>query len=249
MANITTIILAAGEGKRMRSSVPKLLHPVAGRPIVGHVVQAAMDAGSDVIAAVTAPNQAVVQDLIRNIAPDAQLFEQAERLGTAHAAQMAKPAWQNAKGYVAVVYGDHPLLHGDIFRQVFERLEQGWDACILGFEPKDPSGYGRFIVEGEHLRDIVEHKDASFEQREIGQCNACILAFQADAFRQTINLVKNDNAQSEYYLTDMVKIANDLGLKVSYVLAPANDVYGVNSRSQLADAEGLFQQRLRTRAM
>ncbi len=249
MAHITTIVLAAGDGTRMRSSLPKLLHPVVGMPIVGHVVHAAKDAGSDTIVGVTAPNRQDVQDLIRSIAPDAQLFEQTERLGTAHAAQTARPVWQNADGIIAVVYGDHPLLHGDIFTRVFEQLEAGWDACILGFQPQDPTGYGRFIVEEDRLLDIVEHKDASAEQREITLCNACILAFKADAFRQTINRVKNDNAQGEFYLTDIVKLANLAGLKVTYALAPENDVMGVNSRTQLAAAEGIYQQRLRNKAM
>lgn len=249
MVDITTIILAAGDGTRMRSTLPKLLHPVAGLPIVGHVVRAAKNAGSNIIVGVTAPNQIDVQDLLHSIAPDIQIFEQTERLGTAHAAQTARPAWHEADGYIAVVYGDHPLLHGDIFIRVFEQLDAGWDACILGFQPDDPTGYGRFIVQGDHLLDIVEHKDASEEQKNITLCNACILAFKADAFRQTIDLVKNENVQAEYYLTDMVKLANQSGLKVSYVLAPEEDVMGVNSRAQLAVAEGLFQQRLRRNAM
>lgn len=249
MGELTTIILAAGQGTRMKSSLPKLLHPVAGMPIIGHVVKAALDAGSTTIAAVTAPGKTVIQDLICSIAPDAKIYEQTEQLGTAHAAQMAQPAFAEAKGYIAVVYGDHPLLHGGVFQKVLSRLDDGWDVSILGFEPDDPTGYGRFIVEGEQLQDIVEHKDASEEQRKIGLCNACILAFKADVFRQTIFDVQNNNTQTEYYLVDLVRLANKAGYKVGFALAPTDDVVGVNSRPQLAHAEGLFQKRMRKQAL
>lgn len=249
MGNLTTVILAAGDGTRMQSNTPKLLHPVAGMPIVGHVVKAALDAGSTTIAAITASGQTAIQDLITQVAPQAQFFEQDERLGTAHAAQMARPVWEKASGYIAIVYGDHPLLHGGVFNNVIDRLDEGWDVSILGFEPDDPTGYGRFIVEGDRLLDIVEHKDASEDQRKITLCNACILAFKVEVFRQTIDLVKNENAQSEYYLGDLVPLANKAGFRVTYATAPTDDVVGVNSRPQLAHAENLIQQRMRHAAL
>lgn len=245
MGELTTIILAAGDGTRMRSSTPKLLHPVAGLPIVGHVIEAAIAAGSSKIAAVTAPNQQAMQKLIVKLAPQAEIFEQAERLGTAHAAQMARGAFEKATGYVAVVFGDHPLLRAENFNDVLQILDNGFDGAALGFEPDNPAGYGRFIVDGDRLLDIVEHKDASEQQLEIGLCNACILVFRAEIFRQIIDKVDNDNAQSEFYLPDLIKLANGAGFKVGYGIAAANDVVGVNSRAQLAHAEGLYQQRLR----
>ncbi|VAW17091.1 N-acetylglucosamine-1-phosphate uridyltransferase / Glucosamine-1-phosphate N-acetyltransferase [hydrothermal vent metagenome] len=249
MGELTTIILAAGDGTRMRSSVPKLLHKVAGRPIAAHVAKAALEAGAKTIAAVVAPEQDAIRKTIADIAPEAKFFEQKQRLGTAHAAQMARPVWQDAKGYIAIVYGDHPLLRAENFQAVIEKLDAGWDAAILGFEPDDPSGYGRFIVKGEALVDIVEDKDADEQQRKIKLCNACILAFRADIFRQTIDMVENDNAQNEFYLVDLVRIANKKGYRVGYGIAPARDVMGVNSRAQLAEAEYLFQQRLRKKIM
>ncbi|MCF6328094.1 MAG: bifunctional UDP-N-acetylglucosamine diphosphorylase/glucosamine-1-phosphate N-acetyltransferase GlmU [Devosiaceae bacterium] len=249
MDELTTIILAAGDGTRMRSSLPKLLHPVAGMPIVGHVINAAIAAGSNNIAIVTAPGQSEMKKLIADLVPKAKVFEQKDRLGTAHAAKMAKEAWKSTDGYIAVVYGDHPLLQANNFSAVLQRLDDGFDAAILGFEPDDPSGYGRFIVEGDNLLDIVEHKDANEEQLKIGLSNACILTFKADVFRQLITKVDNANAQSEYYLPDLVKLANIAGFKVGYAIADANDVVGVNSRPQLAHAEMLFQQRLRENFM
>ncbi len=249
MPELTTIILAAGDGKRMHSSVPKLLHPVAGLPIVGHVTRAALDAGSNTIAAVTAPGQDEVKTAISTIAQDAVFFEQEERLGTAHAAKMARPVWEQAGGYLALVYGDHPLLHGDIFRLVTSRLDDGWDAAILGFEPEDPTGYGRFLTDGDRLLDIREHKDANVAERQVGLCNACILAFKTEVFRDTIDKVRNDNVQSEYYLGDLVALANEAGYRVGFAVAPADDVVGVNSRFQLAQAEHMYQERMRWQMM
>ena len=249
MGELTTIILAAGDGTRMLSSLPKLLHPVAGLPIIGHVLNAVIAAGSDNIAAVVAPGQSRIRRLIGDLAPRAKIFEQKERLGTAHAAQMAREAWEGANGNIAVVFGDHPLLQGNNFSAVLQRLDEGFDGALLGFETDDPAGYGRFIVQGDRLIDIVEHRDASEEQLKISLCNACILAFRADVFRQLIGMVSNSNAQSEYYLPDLVRLAGQQGFRVGYAIADASDVVGVNSRPQLAHAETLFQQRLRKKFM
>ncbi|MDP1731846.1 MAG: bifunctional UDP-N-acetylglucosamine diphosphorylase/glucosamine-1-phosphate N-acetyltransferase GlmU [Devosia sp.] len=242
MAELLSIILAAGEGTRMRSAVPKVLHRVGGLPIVSHVVRAALGAGSSRVAVVTGPGHGSVRDAVGAFAPEVCFFEQTERRGTAHAATMARELWRDGEGYVAIVYGDHPLLRGENFEGIIARLDEGWDAAILGFEPADPTGYGRFITDGERLLAIREHKDASEEERRIGLCNACILAFRADAFRDLIGRVEPNNAQGEYYVTDLVELANDAGYKVGYAVAPERDVMGVNDRAQLARAEALFQE-------
>jgi len=249
MKEITTIVLAAGEGTRMKSSLPKLLHKVAGLEIIAHVLMAAKGAGTTDLAIITGKNQDKFSATIQKIAPDAHLFEQSEQKGTAHAAQMAESLWQKANGYVIVVYGDHPLLRAHNFELITKQLDAGKDVCILGFEPYDATGYGRFITDGDKLLDIVEHKDASKKQREIKLCNACILGFTAEAFKKTIQLVGNDNVQNEYYLGDLVPLANEQGFDVTYAIAPANDVHGVNNRLQLAEAEQIFQNRLRENYM
>ena len=118
-----------------------------------------------------------------------------------------------------------------IFRLVTDRLDAGMDAAILGFSPADPTGYGRFITDGERLLAIREHKDATEEERRIGLCNACILAFRAEVFRALIDKVGSDNAQGEFYLTDLVELANAAGYKVGYAVAPERDVMGVNDRA------------------
>ena len=240
MTELLSIVLAAGEGTRMRSSTPKVLHPVGGLPIVAHVVRAAFAGGSSRVALITAPAHQSIRDMVGSLTPEVRFYEQHERKGTAHAASMARDMFETAEGYVAVVYGDHPLLRGQNFKLVTDRLDAGMDAAILGFIPVDPTGYGRFITDGERLLAIREHKDASEDERKIGLCNACILAFRADVFRSLIDKVTTDNAQGEFYVTDLVELANAAGHKVGYAVAPETDVLGVNDRSQLARAEGLF---------
>jgi len=242
MTEMLAIILAAGEGKRMKSAQPKVLHKVGGLPIVGHVVRAARDAGATALAVVTGPGHESVREAIRPLAPEAVFFEQIERRGTAHAAGMARPVFETATGHVLVVYGDHPLLRAENFALVTERLDAGLDGAVLGFEPKDPTGYGRLLTEGERLVAIREHKDANALERAIGLCNACILGFRAELFRTLIDRVGSDNAQNEFYLTDLVELANKAGAKVGYAVAPEADVMGVNDRSQLAKAEAVFQE-------
>ena len=190
---------------------------------------------------VTGPGHDEVRDELRRIAPDAQFFEQTERRGTAHAASMARDLFAGAEGYVAVTYGDHPLLRAANFEGVLSRLDAGMDGAILGFEPVDPTGYGRFLTDGDRLLAIREHKDASDAERRIGLCNACILAFRAPVFRELIGRVKPNNSQGEFYLTDLVELANAAGYKVGYSVSPEKDVLGVNDRAQLARAEGIFQ--------
>jgi bifunctional UDP-N-acetylglucosamine pyrophosphorylase/glucosamine-1-phosphate N-acetyltransferase len=242
MTELLSIILAAGEGTRMRSARPKVLHEVGGLAIVGHVVNAAVSAGSTRVAVVTGPGHEAVRETIGTFAPEVSFFEQLERKGTGHAASMARPAFANAEGYVAVIYGDHPLLRPENFRGVLDRLDAGWDAAILGFEPPDTLTYGRLITDGERLLAIREHKDATPEERLIGLCNACILTFRAEVFRALIDKLDADNAAGEYYLTDLVELANDAGYNVSYAVAPEVDVMGVNDRAQLARAEAQFQE-------
>ena len=241
MAELLSIILAAGEGTRMKSVLPKVLHPVGGLPIIGHVTRAAREAGSSKIALVTGPKHAAIREAVSALDSQVAHFEQTVARGTGHAAAQARGLFEEHEGYIAVVYGDHPLLRGVNFRAVLDRLDAGLDVAILGFEPKDPSGYGRFITDGEQLLAIREHKDASEAERAIGLCNACILAFRAEVFRDLIDRIDTNNAQGEYYLTDLVGLANAAGKKVGYGVAPENDVMGVNDRSQLARAEKLFQ--------
>lgn len=249
MTELLTIILAAGEGTRMKSDRTKLLHEVGRRPIIQHVVSAAVKAGSSQVAVITAPQRAEIVDAVKKVAPQAEFFEQREQLGTAHAAAQARPAFAKANGYVAVVYGDHPLLESATFDLITAKLDAGADAAILGFEAVDPTGYGRLLTKGERLLAIKEHKDATEDERAITLCNACILGFRADVFNQLIDKVGNDNAQNEFYLVDLVGLANEDGFDVTYAVADEETVMGVNSKQQLALAEQAFQRRMRRQAL
>lgn len=242
MTELLSIILAAGEGTRMKSATPKVLHRVGGMPIIGHVTRAALEAGSTRVALVTGPKHDTIRTAVSRLHPQVTHFEQTVARGTAHAASMARDLFSQAEGYVAVVYGDHPLLRSQNFKAVLDRLDAGLDVAILGFEPRDPTGYGRFITDGDRLLAIREHKDASEEERRIGLCNACILAFRAEVFRDLIDKVEANNSQGEFYLTDLVELANQAGKNVGFGVAPENDVMGVNDRTQLARAEALFQE-------
>ena len=242
MTELLSIVLAAGGGTRMRSATPKLLHPVGGLPILGHVLRAAVGAGSTRLAVVTGPDHGALRDMVSTGYPQAQLFEQSEPRGTGHAVAMARAAFAAETGYVAVVYGDHPLLRAENFKGVIERLDAGWDAAIMGFQPADTLTYGRLITEGERLLAIREHKDATPEERKIGLCNACILVFRAELLRELIDRLEPNNAAGEYYLTDLVELANAAGYRVTYAVAPEADVMGVNDRAQLARAEAQFQE-------
>lgn len=250
MPELLAIILAAGEGTRMKSARPKVLHEVGGLPMVAHVARAVSDAGASAIAVVTAGDDAAVREAVAPIAPDAGFFTQAERRGTADAVRAARGAWEPASGQVVVVFADHPLIAAGHVTAITDLLAAGADAATLGFVPADPGGYGRLIVAGEQLRAIREDKDATGDERRIGLCNACVMGFTADALRDLIDTVSADNAQSEFYLTDMIALADQAGLTARYAVADDPEaVMGVNDRAQLAAAEAVFQRRKRAEAM
>lgn len=245
MNDLSIVILAAGDGTRMKSSTPKLLHEVAGAPIIQHVVNAAKQSGAKQIGVVTAADNPALRSRLESTNSDLAFFEQQEKLGTGHAAKMAEPIWSKGEGNVAFVYGDHPLLEGETFAAIQQKLADGWDGAILGFEPEDPTGYGRLVTAGDELIAITEHKDADAETRKIGLCNACILAFSKKYFRKAVENLSSDNAQNEFYLTDLVELVRAEGGRVSFAVAAPEIVVGVNSREQLAEAEGYFQDKMR----
>jgi bifunctional UDP-N-acetylglucosamine pyrophosphorylase/glucosamine-1-phosphate N-acetyltransferase len=244
-----TIVLAAGEGVRMRSNRPKVLHELAGRSMLAHVLDAIAQAGADEVAVVVGPGRDDVADLARRTAPEAQIFVQRERLGTAHAVLAARPAIARGFDDILVTYADTPLIGAATFRDLRVGLRDGAALVALGFVPDDPSGYGRLIESGGRLVAIREHKDATPEEREIGLCNAGPLAIEGALALALLEAVGRDNAQGEYYVTDVVQIAAGRGLTARAQRAAADEVMGVNDRVQLAAAEAAMQARLRRRAM
>jgi bifunctional UDP-N-acetylglucosamine pyrophosphorylase/glucosamine-1-phosphate N-acetyltransferase len=244
------IILAAGEGTRMKSAVPKVLHKVAGLPMVGHVARTAKEAGATAIAVVVGPDGGdAVGAFVQKLAPGASIHQQAERLGTAHAVLAAKKAIAEGADDVIVLYGDTPLVTPATLARVRKQLAAGSDVVVVGFRTDVPTGYGRLVEEKGRLAAIVEEKDATAEQKRITLCNAGIIAFRGGTLLLTLKKIGNDNAQKQYYLTDAVAIANAAKQKVTTVEVDGDEVAGVNDRQQLAHVEGLFQKRAREAAM
>jgi bifunctional UDP-N-acetylglucosamine pyrophosphorylase/glucosamine-1-phosphate N-acetyltransferase len=241
MAELLSIILAAGEGTRMRSAMPKVLHPVGGLPVVSHVLKTSLAANAR-IAVVVGPNHEAVEAAVTRIAPGASISKQMERLGTGHAVRQAANSYSDAKGNVVVLYADTPLVTAQTLADISARLDAGADIVVVGFRPTDPTGYGRLLTDNGRLLAIREHKDASDEERRIGLANSGIMGFRAETLRAVIDRIGNANAKGEYYLTDAVELANADGRRVDFVEANADEVIGVDDRSKLAQAEATFQE-------
>jgi bifunctional UDP-N-acetylglucosamine pyrophosphorylase/glucosamine-1-phosphate N-acetyltransferase len=237
------LILAAGRGTRMKSSLPKALHPIAGRPMLRHLL-ASCETVFDQIVVVIGPEM----DAVARAAAPHRCVVQPDRLGTAHAALQAAP-WFGS-GTVAVLYGDNPLIQPDTLRRLLERHAAGDAALVLlAMRPADPAHYGRVVTDGKYVEQIVEWVDASPEQRAETLCNAGVLCAAADDMSRWLAAVRADNAKAEYYLTDAVALARAEGLHVAAVEAPEEELAGINSRSELAAAEAVVQARLRRAAM
>ncbi|MBV2144373.1 bifunctional UDP-N-acetylglucosamine diphosphorylase/glucosamine-1-phosphate N-acetyltransferase GlmU [Falsochrobactrum sp. TDYN1] len=244
-----SIVLAAGEGTRMKSSMSKVLHRVAGLPLVCHVVKAVQGTGKSDVALVVGRGADEVRGAVEKIAGGVSSFEQKERLGTAHAVLAAREAI--ARGYddLLIVFGDTPLIEAQSLLTARERLAHGADVVVIGFRPASPHGYGRLIEKDGRLVAIVEEKDATAAQKKIGFCNGGLMAVRGDQALALLNAVGNGNAKGEYYLTDIVAIAHDKGLNVTAIEVPVDNVIGINNRAELAEAESIWQNRKRREMM
>ena len=247
MAPTTILILAAGEGTRMRSALPKVLHRVGGRTLIGHVVEAAKASGASRLSAVVGPEREDVAAEVRKRAQDASVHVQTERLGTAHAVLSAKAALGDGDDLI-VAFGDTPLVRPETFARLSDALKDA-DIAVLGFRPNNPQGYGRLIEENGNLVAIREEKDASEAEKKITLCNAGIMAFAGRHALSLIEAIGNKNAKREYYLTDAVALARARNLNVTVCEAPEEEVMGINDRSQLAEAEAELQKRMRKAAL
>lgn len=248
--DILGIVLAAGEGTRMKSARPKVLHEVAGRSLVGHAIASAQAAGVARLGVVIGPERPDVAREVTRRAPEAQVFEQRERRGTAHAVLQAAPLIEAGCKALVVLFGDTPLVRPESIRALAQSVQAGDTAvAVMGFEALDPTGYGRLLTEGEQLLAIREHKDASGEERAVRLCNSGLMAIRGDMALDLLRSIGADNAQNEFYLTDVVALARTRGLGARFVLAPEEDALGVNDRVQLSVCEGVLQRRLREQHM
>jgi bifunctional UDP-N-acetylglucosamine pyrophosphorylase / glucosamine-1-phosphate N-acetyltransferase len=250
---VAAIILAAGKGTRMKSDLPKVMHRVAGRTMIRHVLDATAPLAPARTIVVLAPGM----DEVAQEAPGAQIAIQAAPLGTGHAALAARPALEDLLAGdglddVLVLFGDTPLLTPATLAAMLAERRREPEAAIvvLGMRPAEPGAYGRLVCDDKGMLDaIVEAKDANAAQRAIGLCNSGVMAIAARHLLALLTAIGTDNAKGEYYLTDIVAIARRQGMPCRVVEAPLDELVGINSRADLAAAEAIMQRRLREAAM
>jgi bifunctional UDP-N-acetylglucosamine pyrophosphorylase/glucosamine-1-phosphate N-acetyltransferase len=243
------IVLAAGEGTRMRSARPKVLHEIAKQSLLAHVLAAVRHAGGSAVAVVIGPDADAVSAEAKRSAPGAEIFVQKERRGTAHAVLAAEKAFARSADDILIIFGDTPLIRADTLRRMREALAQGAAVAVLGFRPKDPTGYGRLVMDGDDLFAIREELDASPAERKIDLCNGGLMALSGKSAVTILKRIGNDNRKGEFYLTDAVAIARAMKLKAVVIETEEDDVRGINTKAQLAETEAALQQRLRKAAM
>ncbi|HEX4096155.1 MAG TPA: bifunctional UDP-N-acetylglucosamine diphosphorylase/glucosamine-1-phosphate N-acetyltransferase GlmU [Caulobacteraceae bacterium] len=249
MTQRAAVILAAGQGTRMKSPLPKMLHAVGGRTLVDRAIDAAEGLGCEKIIVVVGAHSPALAERVRARLGESGVAIQDPPLGTAHAVLAAREALEGWSGDVVITNGDHPLQGPADMAPLFALRDKGADLAVLGFMAEDPSAYGRMLLDGDRLLRIVEAKDATPDELLIKACNTNVMAAPAQVLFELLAQVKNDNVKGEYYLTDVILLANGHGLKVRAAMAPEEAVMGVNSQAELAAAEAIFQRRRRAELM
>ncbi|MGR3434278.1 MAG: bifunctional UDP-N-acetylglucosamine diphosphorylase/glucosamine-1-phosphate N-acetyltransferase GlmU [Shimia sp.] len=240
------VILAAGKGTRMQSNLPKVLHPIAGAPMLIHAMRGAATLAPERTVIVAGHGAEAVEAAARAYDPGVAVALQTEQLGTAHAVLAARTALEGFEGRVVVLYGDTPHIQPATLEALAAAPA---DVTVLGFEAADPAKYGRLVMEGDTLARIVEWKDATEAERAITLCNSGVLAAEAATLWALLDRVGNDNKAGEYYLTDVPGLARATGMSTGVVTCPEAETLGVNSRVDLAAAEAAFQARVRHDAL
>ena len=244
--SIALIVLAAGQGTRMNSDLPKVLHRLGGAPLVAHALRAGRALEPARVVVVAGHGAERVTRALAAHDPEADVVLQTEQLGTGHAVAQALPALEGFEGRVVVLYGDTPFIRPETLEAM---LAAEADVAVLGFEAADPGRYGRLVADGAMLERIVEFKDATDEERAITLCNSGVIACDAGLLTDLVAGLSNDNAAGEYYLTDIVSAARAQGRRAAVVTCPEDETLGINTRAELARAEALFQQRMRAEAL
>ncbi len=249
---LAVVVLAAGSGTRMKSTLPKVLHAIGGRPMLAHVLAVTKVLKAARVVVVTAPDAAAVAALAKEWG--AETVVQQRQLGTGHAVLAAEGALKEFAGNLLVLFGDTPLLTAGTLSRLIAGLEDsgpgaGTDIAALGFRAADPAGYGRMVCDGNRLSRIVEDKDATPEERRNNLCFAGMLAGKASTVFELLHGVGNQNAQGEFYLTDLIAIAGARKLRCAAVEGKEEEMLGVNSRAHLAEAEMAFQARRKAELM
>jgi bifunctional UDP-N-acetylglucosamine pyrophosphorylase / glucosamine-1-phosphate N-acetyltransferase len=240
------IILAAGKGTRMKSKMAKVLHKICGKPMVGHVIDTAISLDAAKIITVISPG---MDEVASSVQPASSITIQENQLGTGDAIKPALKKLESFDGNILILYADTPLIMRETLIEMLEQLKKS-DIVVLGFNPEDPAEYGRLVVnKSGELVKIVEFKDATESERNIGLCNSGVIAAKAKLLQELVAKIDNKNAKGEYYLTDIIGLAQKAGKKCAYTLGDEDEVLGVNNRAQLSEAEYIYQNRLRANAM
>ncbi|HHV17275.1 MAG TPA: bifunctional UDP-N-acetylglucosamine diphosphorylase/glucosamine-1-phosphate N-acetyltransferase GlmU [Thermoanaerobacterales bacterium] len=243
MENFTAVILAAGEGTRMKSNTPKVLHKVCGLPVLTYIIEATRRAGAEKIVVVVGKDAEKIKQFYEK--DDIEFVVQKERKGTGHALMQAESAARGST-HLVVLYGDMPLVTAESIQGMAElHREQKAAATVMTAKVSDPTGYGRIIREGNKVLDIREHKDATPEERTINEINAGFYCFDTSLVFSALLKVENNNRQGEYYLTDVIKILNrEKKRVVAFELEDPEELHGINDRRQLAQVQNLMQKKI-----
>ena len=249
MSNLSVIIVGAGKGTRMKSNLSKLLHKVGNLEMINHVINTAKQLDTEEICVVCSEEN--IDEIKKNIDDKIITTIQYERLGTGHAAQTGLKALKHKDNDILVMYGDMPLIKVETYKKILDLLHNSNASIVnLGYECGDPNNrWGRFITEGDKLEKIIEYKDADESVRKLTLVNAGILAIKGGILEELLSKVNNNNASKEYYLTDIIQIANQENLICKYVVDDDEGILGVNSREELSIAEKVFQNQKRKEFM
>ena len=248
--NFAVVILAAGQGTRMRSDTHKVLHPIAGKPLLMHLLDSVDRLGAEKSVVVVGKGRDQVEKALNG--RDVLIAHQAEQKGTAHAVQQAKDALSGYEGAVLILYGDTPFVEPETLKRMLDRLDGsgGPGVVVLASTPADPLNYGRIILwQGDHIARMVEYKDATEEERSVRLCNSGMMAVRGKDLFRWLDKVGNNNAAGEYYLPDIVNIASSEGRVAVVIKGDPYETAGVNSRAELAHLELDWQRRRREQAL
>jgi bifunctional UDP-N-acetylglucosamine pyrophosphorylase / glucosamine-1-phosphate N-acetyltransferase len=249
MFDLAVVVLAAGMGTRMKSNLPKVMHKLANRSMLGHALSAAQALSPKLAVVVHGPGAEMVRRESAKFIPDCQFVAQVDRLGTGHAVAMAREALMGFHGTVLVLYGDVPLIQAATLQKLLDKIDTAHPMAVLGFKAANPHGYGRLIIDDQGVVAIREELDASPEEKSISLCNSGIIAIDSKLLRSLLPKLSNANAKNEYYLTDLVGLTVSSGQLVALSICEEAEVAGVNDRVQLATLEAEFQNRARRKAM
>lgn len=245
------VVLAAGKGTRMKSSLPKVLHRIAGQSMLAHILSTASSIAGGKIAVVVAPGMEAVAAEAARIVPEARTFVQHAQRGTADAVLAAKPVLdENAASDIIVLFADTPLVRSQVIDRLRAALDAGAGIAVLGFRPKDPTGYGRLLIDDAGtLMAIREERDANHSERAVTLCNSGVMAFRVPKLSDLLSSIGSTNAKGEFYLTDAIEVGRGQGMTATVVECDEDDVLGINTREQLAAAEAVWQSRVRSALM